>query len=373
MAATEPQTSRHDEAARRLLDEERLDAMLVVGTPNLAYVAGFRVKPFERLVLLVVRRDRPLAIVVPGIEQESAQDALPADAEVLVWSDDDGPYEAVVAAVAGLPVGAAVGIEKAALTVAVYELFAKALPGAAFVDCGAALGRVRLVKDDDEIACIRRAAEIADRMMVRLVADEIRAGRSELELAETIGRIIREEGGDGFAFDPLVQIADHSAHPHGSPGQRRLARGEILLVDVGVAYAGYCADITRTFVLGEASDQQREFFTAVDAARAAGIAACAPGMRAADVDAATRGVLVRAGLDHLFIHRTGHGLGVEVHEGPQISATSEDVLETGMVFTIEPGAYLPGFGGMRIEDNVVVTESGCEVLTQAPIQLEVHA
>ncbi len=371
MATTTTQIRPHgrEGQVRAALEEAGLDGMLLVSPPNLEYVAGLRVTPWERLVLLVVAAGQPFQYVAPVIEEEHGRTQLGAEAGLHIWRDEDGPRAALASALDGIGPGARIGVEKAHLSVRWFELIASLLPGRDLVDCGPELARLRVTKDAGELAAHRKAAATVDQMMIRLPG-RVQAGQSELEIAEIVGSLIREHGGDGFAFEPIVLVGENSALPHGHAGDRQLGAGELLLVDVGTRVDGYCADITRTFVLGRADDRQRELHALVDAARAAAIAACRPGAALSEADHAARATIEAAGLGAAFTHRTGHGLGVEVHEEPQVSSSSTDIATAGMVFTIEPGVYLPGWGGIRIEDDVAMHESGPEILTKAPIILE---
>ncbi len=359
-------TDRRDRL-QQALREAGLDAALLVAPPNIAYVGGFRPSPYERLIALVCPRAGPLRLVCPSLEQEAAREALPADTELAVWRDEEGPAEALRRALAGI--GDRVGIEKQHLSVAYAELVAAAAPGAEVVDCGALLARLRLVKDEDEVERLRRAAAAIDRVVERLAAS-VEPGRTEVELADEVARLAREQGA-ALAFPPAVLTGPKSALPHGSPGSTPLAEGDLLIVDVGASVDGYCSDITRTLVVGREPDaRQRELFEAVREAQAAAVRAAVAGATGADVDRAARSALAGAGLGEAFVHRTGHGLGLEVHEPPSLHALNEEPLPAGAVVTIEPGVYLAGYGGVRIEDDVVVRAGAPEVLTRAPIRLE---
>jgi Xaa-Pro dipeptidase len=348
--------------------EAGLDTLLLVAPPNIAYVCGFRPTPYERLVALVVPAEGALQLVVPSLEEEAARAEVPAGTAVHVWRDEEGPGQALAAAFQSGP--RRLGIEKAHLTVAYKELAGAALPHAAISDCGPLLARLRLVKDEEEIGQLRRAAEIIDRVVERL-ASEIAPGRSEAELADLATRLIREEGGDGPAFPPTVLTGAKSALPHGSPDGTRIAEGDLVIVDIGASFEGYCSDITRTFVAGrKPDDRQRMLFDVVCEAQAAGVRAALAGATGADVDRAARSMIVGAGLGEFFVHRTGHGLGLEVHEEPSLHAAAGAPLPAGAVATVEPGVYLPGYGGIRIEDDIVVRAGEPEVLTRARIRLE---
>jgi len=218
---------------------------------------------------------------------------------------------------------------------------------------------------------LREAVQRSERALDALLK-WVQPGMTEREIAGQLGRLLRENGLAEESFAPLVQVGAGSAFPHGMPGDRQLQADDFLLIDFGGKIEGYPADITRTVCLGSPSDEMRKIYDTVLAANQAGIAAAKPGVACGEVDKAARDVIEAAGYGEYFIHRTGHGLGLEGHENPQIAAGVTDVLQTGMVFTVEPGIYVPGLGGVRIEDNVVVTADGVDVLTTYPRRLEVE-
>jgi Xaa-Pro dipeptidase len=348
---------------------ERFDALLVCAPANMAYLSGFRATPFERLIAIVVPIEGPLRAVVPSLEEDAARAALPPQAELFVWRDEEGPRSALERSVAGLD--GRIGIEKGYLTVSAFELAASCLPGASFKDCGPLLARLRAVKDGAELDLLRAAAEVVDRAVTRLAAEELRPAHTERELAAAAGAFLREAGGEALAFDPVVLTGPKSALPHGASDASEVAEGDLVIVDIGASVGGYCADISRTFVAGATPDsRQRELFEVVREAQAAGVRAAVAGALCKDVDRAARAVIESAGLGRHFVHRTGHGLGLEVHEPPYLTATNDEPLEEGMVVTIEPGIYIDGYGGVRIEDDVVVRAGAPEVLTRAPIELQ---
>jgi Xaa-Pro dipeptidase len=353
--------------ARAAMEPAGLDALLVAAPPNLAYLCGFRAEPHERLIALVVPRAGDARLVCPSLEDEAARAAVDGRAELEIWRDDEGPAGALGRALA--EAGPRIGIEKGYLTVAHAELAADAVPGASFAACDGLLTRLRVVKSEAEIESVRRAAGIVDRV-VGLIAGAGAPGVTEADLAAECAHRLRGEGGESLAFEPLILGGPRSALPHGRPGPRPLSAGDLLIVDIGVAVDGYCADITRTFVVGAEPDtRQGEVFEVVRAAQRAGIEAARAGAPARAVDDAARAPIVEAGYGSSFIHRTGHGLGLEVHEPPYLTATNDEPLEPGMVVTVEPGIYLEGWGGVRIEDDVVIREGDPDVLTSAPITL----
>jgi Xaa-Pro dipeptidase len=358
-------------AVQDAMEEAGLDALLVAAPPNLAYVCGFRPNPHERLIALVVPQQGIPRLVCPSLEDEAARTATGGAVEVVLWHDHEGPADALARALDGASGG--VGIEKRYLPVANAELAAAAAPAASLVGCDDLLARLRAVKSEDEIATIRRACAIVDRAVGQLGVLAV-PGVTEAELAAECAQQLRSEGGDSLAFDPLVLTGPRAALPHGHPDSTRLAEGDLLICDIGVVVDGYAADITRTFVVGGSPDErQRAVFELVHAAERAGIEAIRAGAPAHAVDDAARRVIEDGGYGPSFIHRTGHGLGLEVHEGPYLTSTNEEPLEAGNVVTVEPGIYVEGWGGVRIEDDVVVRPDGAEVLTSAPIGLPAGA
>jgi Xaa-Pro aminopeptidase len=344
-----------------------LDVAIVAAPPNIAYLCGFHVNPHERLVALVVPSEGRPRLVCPSLEEEAARAAVDDTTSLHVWRDEEGPDGALAAALQGT--GGRIGIEKRYLTVWNAELAQAAAQSAELAGCDDLLGRLRVRKSEDELDAIRRAAAIVDRVVTDLTALAA-PGMTEAELADECTQRLRAAGGDAVAFPPLILTGARSALPHGHSDATALHEGDLLVVDIGVTVDGYSADITRTVVVAaEPNDRQREIFEVVHAANVAGIEAVRVGSPACAVDNAARRVIVDAGYGDAFVHRTGHGLGLEVHEPPYLTSANEEALEPGMVVTVEPGIYLEGFGGVRIEDDVVVREDGPEVLTQAPVSI----
>lgn len=233
-----------------------------------------------------------------------------------------------------------------------------------WVDVGGLVAAQRRVKDAAEIAAIRRALGLAERVL-REVSNEIRPGMTELQVAARLDYASRCQGATAMAFDTIVAAGPHGARPHARPRDVPLSDGDLLVVDFGCIVDGYCSDITRAVWVGsQPTDEWLRIHAAVDAARAAAVLAIEPGVAGCDVDRVARDLLTRRGLAEHFSHSLGHGVGLEVHEGPRMSARSEDVLAPGMVVTVEPGVYLSGVGGIRLEDMVLVTRDGSERLNQ---------
>lgn len=217
--------------------------------------------------------------------------------------------------------------------------------------------KLRAVKDEDEIAHMQKAAQIAEAAWQKILP-QIKVGKSEQEIALELEIAMRRLGAEGLAFPIIAASGPRSALPHGAPTQRLLQKGDFLTLDFGAVYGGYCSDMTRTLVLGEASPKQEEIYELVLKAQLVAQEAVKPGLSGKELDDIARSIIADAGYGEYFGHGLGHGVGLEVHEAPRASRISQDLLEPGMIVTIEPGIYLPGFGGVRIEDMILVTESG---------------
>ena len=253
----------------------------------------------------------------------------------------------------------------------VFDLFAlqQALPGARFIDAHAAISTIRLHKTADEIERQRKAIRISEAALEATLG-EVRVGMTETEVEAILLRHLFSEGADGLSFAPIVAAGDNAAKPHAhARPDYRIKPGDALLFDFGGTWQGYSADITRTVFVKEVSDYDRAFYETVLAANERGRAMSRPGITASDLDDAVLKVLEQSQFVQFSRHKTGHGLGLDVHEAPQIMRGNAQVLEPGMVFTIEPGLYRDGEAGVRIEDNVVVTEDGIECLTTFPREL----
>ncbi len=341
-----------------------LHAAYITNPVSIAYLTGLHANPHERLMALAVRAEDAV-LIVPALEQEKASKQT-ADVAVLAWRDGEDPYVLVERALGAAP---EIAVEKDHITLRAAETITSRAGASELLDIGGEIRRLRLVKTRDEVERLARAAAITDAATEDILS-RLRAGQTEVDVALIIGSAIAERGGVP-SFPSLVQSGPNSALPHLEPSTRKLAGGELVLLDFGAEVDGYKADTTRMAVIGEASAKQREIHRVVLEAHDAAIAAVRPGATTGDVDVAARRVIEAAGYGPNFFHRVGHGLGLEGHEDPSLDPGSKTVLEPGMVFTIEPGIYIPGYGGVRIEDDIVVEEGGCRVLTQADRSLRV--
>lgn len=352
---------------RALAEKTPADAYAFVPGPNLRYFAGLDFHLSERPTLALYRPEADdLAIIVPALETSALAQQSDEPWQTFVWNDRDGYRGAFEQAIRGLDLGGkTLGLDD--LTMRVFEWLALAATSSSIRPLGAGHGMlsVRARKTEDEVAAIRRAIEITEGALADLLAD-VEPGDTEAHMVDVLEDSLKRRGAAGKAFDTIVLTGPNSALPHGHPGSRALAADELLLVDFGGTFGGYPADITRTLCLGTPSPELRRIHDLVRQANAAARRIAGPGIACGAVDGAAREVIAEAGYGDYFNHRTGHGLGLEIHELPQIAEGVEAVLEPGMVFTIEPGIYLGGVGGVRIEDDMLVTEDGAESLTSFP-------
>jgi Xaa-Pro aminopeptidase len=356
---------------RDRLDAIGADALLVGPGADLAHLTGHHALPLERLTMLVLPRRGPATLVVPRLEEPLARAGMARagtpDGDVVVhaWEETADPLDAVAAVLDG--VAPPERAPRVLVGAQVWSAFALGLlarrPALTLEPAGPELGSLRMVKDADGVARLTAAAAAIDAVHLE-VPRLLRPGRSEREVARDIAALILAEH-DRVNF-VIVASGPNGASPHHEPGDRRLELGDAVVVDIGGTLDGHCSDMTRDYVLGRAPDGYDEAHRALEAAQRAGTGAVAPGVRAEDVDRATRAVLDEAGLGEWFVHRTGHGIGLEEHEPPWIVEGDTTVLEPGMTFSVEPGLYLPGRFGMRIEDIVAVTPTGVDVLNRLP-------
>jgi Xaa-Pro dipeptidase len=348
-----------------------VDCVALVPGANLYYFTGLAKHLSERPMVAFVPAEGPLAMLIPGLEIPGAQGHLPPETRLFGYSDEEGHESAFHQAAEELDLaGKTIGVEYLAMRMLEARRIEQAAPGCRLLAIEPWLPQLRMSKDETELAHMRRAVEIAEQAMKHLLSDgAIRPGRTELEVAADLTIALLREGAQGEAFTPIVVAGPNSASPHAGPSDRPMEEGELVTIDWGAVFEGYRSDITRTFVLGTPSAEIERIYDTVFAANQAGRMAVRPGIAAQEVDRAARRVITQAGYGEYFIHRTGHGLGLETHEPPYMVEGNLDILQPGMTFTVEPGIYVPGVGGVRIEDDVTVTEDGSETLTTLPREL----
>lgn len=341
-----------------------LDALLITPGPDLRYLVGSRAESFERLTCLVIPTDGSAAtVVVPRLELASLNESAVAELGVPVrdWVDGQDPY-ALVAEL--LPGASAVAVAEAMPALHLVPLAARF--GGTPVLATPVIRQLRMLKDADEIDALRRAGAAIDRVHARM-GEWLRAGRTEAQVAADISAAILEEGHTEAAF-VIVGSGPHGADPHHEVSDRVIEPGDIVVIDIGgPVEPGYNSDSTRTYSIGEPDPAIAAQIAVLEAAQQAAVDAVRPGVTAEAVDAAARDLLAAEGLGEVFVHRTGHGIGLSVHEEPYIVGGNTETLEPGMAFSIEPGIYFRGQWGARIEDIVVVTADGCE-----PVNLRPH-
>lgn len=348
-----------------------LDAVVLNAGPSLTYMTGLHFHLSERPVVACFTPGANPALVLPALEATKLE-GLPYALQAFTYGEEPSTWAAAFGdgmQAAGIK-GGRIGAEARGLRLLELSILEEVLPHAEFIPAEEVIGSLRVIKDADEVAAMREAVRIAQRALEETLP-AIKAGMSEREVAAELTLQLFRQGSDAeIPFSPIVASGAHnSANPHAVPGDRKLAAGDLLVIDWGASYRGYLSDITRTFAVGEVSEELRRIHQITQEANAAGRAAVTPGVSCGAVDRACRQVIEQAGYGECFIHRTGHGLGMESHEEPYIRGDNQSLLEAGMTFTIEPGIYIPGLGGVRVEDDVLVTNEGIESLTDLPRQL----
>lgn len=339
------------------------EAALITSPLSVAYLTGFVCDPHERFMGLLLQ-ETSAVLFVPSLEQGKAEAVLSgadsAAGDIIGIQDTENPYEKIKQSVGSVPLSR-VAIEKEYMRVTQAEHMQSAVSADGFTDIGGYIARMRSQKSPEEVAKIRAAAELVEEVLAEGLK-RVARGVTELELVAELEYLMKKKGA-APSFETMVLAGANSALPHGVPGAAEVQEGGFLLFDLGVFKDGYCSDITRTFAVGEASAEMENIYHTVLAAEEAAIRAVQVGSPLAEVDRAARRLIDEAGYGSYFMHRIGHGLGMEIHEYPSVHGANEEKMMAGMVFTIEPGIYVPGVGGVRIEDDIHVGPAGAEVLT----------
>jgi D-alanyl-D-alanine dipeptidase len=344
--------------ARSEMRSRGVDVLLTSLGSDLPYLTGYTAMPLERLTMAVIPRDGRAVLVVPELEAPRV-DELPGVFSVHAWGETEDPV-AIVAEHIGSSRAVMIGDH----TWSVFLLaLQRALPATRFSSARPLTEALRIIKEPAEIELLRQAGASAD-IVAGLLADHRFGGRTESQISRDVAAMLEANGTDvaGFA---IVASGPNGASPHHEPGDRVIGEGDAVVVDFGGKVAGYGSDTTRMFHVGQPSQRYREVHDIVLAAQKAGAAAVRPGVTAESVDAVTRQIIVDAGYGEYFIHRTGHGIGLDGHEDPYLVEGNTQLLQPGMAFSIEPGIYLPGDFGVRIEDIVVCTDDGVERMNRS--------
>lgn len=355
----------HLTRAAAVLDQLNVDMVLVTNGTNRRYLTGFTAEdhaPDELSATTVVTKNGAILFApstnLPWAQSEAFEgvDVLPSERR---WTDSVAAYVADAECTR-------LGFEDATTTVAVYNDLRDTLGDSVeLVPVGDAMDALRAVKDDQEIELLAIALRMTDEAFIA-AEQRIQVGMTEAQAAKTVAEELRKAGSEGEAFPTIVASGPNSAKPHHAPGDRVIQEGEPIIIDMGALHHGYAGDLTRTIWFGQPSEQLVTMYTVVKAAQDAALAAAKPGLTGPEFDAVSRDVFASHQLDQFFVHSLGHGLGLRVHEAPSASMRSKDTLEPGHVVTVEPGLYIPDWGGVRIEDVVLITSDGATNFTLAP-------
>ncbi|NRD76105.1 aminopeptidase P family protein [Bacillus sp. BRMEA1] len=350
--------------------ENEIDVSFLTSSENVFYLSGYYTNPHERLLALVVFQEKEPFLVCPGMEIHDAKRSG-WDHEIIGYSDTENPWELVQQSIhkRNNKLSKA-AIEKEHMNVERFEQLSGLFPSASFVSAEEKLRLLRMIKNEKELKIIEEACALAD-YAVEFGCSEIKEGKTELDVLNALEYALKQKGVTEMSFATMVLTGANAASPHGNPGQTRIQKGDLVLFDLGVVVDRYCSDITRTVAFGDINDKQKEIYDTVLKSQLAAIEASMPGNTAAEVDITARKIISEAGYGEYFPHRLGHGLGISVHEYPSMTSTNPLVLEEGMVYTIEPGIYVPDVAGVRIEDDVFITKDGAKVLTKFPKELQI--
>ena len=351
------------------LSAQGLDGAVLMPGPNMLYFSGIRTHVSERPTLLFILAGQSPAIIIPSFEAVKARDAGIAEERIFHWADDEGYRGAFQRACDDLELaGNLLGVEALHMRIFEMELLKEHAPGLSTAHAEPFISALRIRKDETEIAAMQKAVRVAEQAMEGLLP-RISVSQTEKQIAAMLVEELTKAGSEGNAFEPIVCAGSNSASPHAVPSDRPIQEGDLLTIDWGAIVDDYPSDITRTFAIGQVEPEFVQIHKVVERANSATRKIARPGLSGHELDQVARGVIRESGYGTFFIHRTGHGLGLEIHEPPYIVVNNHEPLQTGAVFTIEPGIYLPRRAGVRIEDDVVLTSEGSRSLTSFPREL----
>lgn len=343
------------EKITKQLQHEQADAAWITTPLNVFYFTGYRSEPHERLFALLITANGDQTLYCPKMEVEEVKNS-PFEGKIIGYLDTENPFEIDPSSFNKLL------IESEHLTVKRQRELTQNFGVQHYGDIDQTIKELRNIKNESEIENIREAAKLADKC-IEIGTEFLKVGVTEREVVNHIENEIKKFGVSEMSFDTMVLFGDHAASPHGTPGERKLVKDEYVLFDLGVIYNHYCSDMTRTVKFGTPSEEAQTIYNIVLEAETNAIEAIKAGVPLQDIDKIARDIIRDAGYGDYFPHRLGHGLGLEEHEYQDVSSTNSNLLEAGMVITIEPGIYVPNVAGVRIEDDILVTENGYEILT----------
>lgn len=337
-----------------IMKSQNTDYMVFAPTSHLFYLTGLKTTADERLQVFLVPAEGKPVMIMPDMYREAAENLEEKNFELATWSDETDPVNLLLPLIKK---GSAIAAIDERMWAGHFLSLRRAFVGFEFIGVSNLMREIRMFKDQYEMSQLAKAGGLTDKVMaeVRMV---IQPGISEKELAFFVESKLKEYGAEELSFKPIVASGPNTSSPHHYTGERKLQMGDLVVLDFGGLFQGYCSDMTRTFSVGKASAEVKKVFNAVKDANEAGFLAVQQGIACEKVDEAAREVISRAGYGEYFIHRTGHGIGLDIHEDPYIVKGNQEILKTGMTFSIEPGIYLPGKFGVRIEDIVGLTENG---------------
>ncbi|MCY6354930.1 M24 family metallopeptidase [Clostridium sp. ZS2-4] len=341
--------------------KNNLQQMIITSTASIFYITGKWIESGERLLALYINTEGDKKLFINELFPVNEDLGV----ELQIFSDSDDPIELLASTVKE---NKTLGIDKEWPSHFLIGLMEKKKQ-LKFANGSPIVDRVRMIKDSEEIQLMREASKINDMAMSDLIKKVIPKQYTENKVCKLLGDIYESYGTDSFSFYPLIAYGSNAAEPHHSSDNSELKIGDSIILDIGGRTNNYCSDMTRTVFYKEASDESRNVYNIVLEANLRAIEAVKPGVRFCDIDKVARDIIERAGYGKYFTHRTGHNIGIDVHEFPDVGEVNEMVVEEGMIFSIEPGIYLPGKLGVRIEDLVVVTKNGCEILNKYPKKL----
>jgi len=352
------------------LKENNLDSILLTSKANVYYLSNYYTEPHERVIAVYVSQFHDPLLMVPAMEVEDAKTAG-WTYEIIGYHDHENVWELFLTFLkkqAKSP--ETIGLEHNHMTLERYQQLKEILPTTQFSDAQEVIAALRVIKNKKEYTLLKQAAALAD-FGVETGIKAIEDGVSELELIAAIEFALKKQGVQEMSFSTMALSGTKTASPHGTPGNKKITKGDLILFDLGVIFEGYCSDITRTVAYQSITDEQRTIYNTVLTAEQKAIKKSQIGTPVGELDLAARNHIEQSGYGEYFNHRIGHGIGIETHEYPSMHSNNKLLLQEGMCYTIEPGIYIPGTGGVRIEDMVYMTDKGPEILTQSPKELQI--